>query len=137
MPKFWFLLLKRAPVKVALNCFMLLLSQKLLKKESREQLAALKNLMAVQQPARGFISNPPSLYRPLISFFSCLTKLSAFFFGFFYKKVCSLLHRLVELIRACSGWKKIQVTYPDQKNYNIFPPLRSGYLLHFQIRIKL
>lgn len=57
MPKFWFLLLKRAAEKVALNYFMLLLSLKLLKKESGEQLAALKNFMAVQQPARGFTSS--------------------------------------------------------------------------------
>lgn len=69
MPKFWVLLLNRAPVKVALNCFMLLLSLKLLKRESREQLAALKNFMAVQQPARGFTSSLLQSALKLCSFF--------------------------------------------------------------------
>jgi len=140
MPKFCFLLLKRAPVKVALNCFMLLLSLKLLKRESREQLATLKNFMAVQQPARGFTS---SLFHSTVNyfpFFKMFEEAFSFFFSFsfffFDRKVYNLPPKLVELIRASSRWKKIQITYPDPKKYNIFPLLRSGYLVHFQIGIK-
>lgn len=69
MPKFWFLLLKRVPVKVTLNCFMLLFSLKLLKKESREELAELKKFMAVQQPAKGIHIFLPSLFLPLFFLF--------------------------------------------------------------------
>lgn len=56
--------------------------------------------------------------------------------GFFDRRVYSPL-RLVALVENCSELKKIQIPYSDKKSDNIFPSLRSGYLVYFQIRIKL